>query len=73
MSQWNKWEPLSYYTYSDAEYIVMARRNRKSGLIKFKSIRVNGNNSLVNESKISLPRTLIDSKKQWYTICEANS
>lgn len=40
-----KWEVFAKYNYASNDYIVMARKNTKNGMIYFKTIKVAHTNS----------------------------
>ncbi len=40
--KWTKWLPISIYRYSSVEYLMMAKINIQTGMIKTKSIKMHG-------------------------------
>lgn len=40
-SKYTKWKPIIYYYHSFAMFLLMARRNKKTGFIQFKSSPLN--------------------------------
>lgn len=58
-----KWIPIGRWTWDGNEYVVMARRNLKTGMLYFKSVRVN--NHLLGYCSPVLSIDLIDTKKAW--------
>jgi hypothetical protein len=58
-----KWRPLGNYAFADADYIVFARADRKTGLMDFKVSRVQAWR-FMSTNKI-LPNMLIDTKEAW--------
>lgn len=59
-----KWEPLGHYAYADTDYVVFAKRV-KSGLVKFKTVRVHG---FFKDKNRVFPHDSIDPKTQWEKI-----
>ena len=41
-SKWSKWQPITVYTYSFEDYILLGRINTKNGDVNFKSRKVHG-------------------------------
>lgn len=39
--KYTKWIPLGEFTFSNKQYVVMVRGNKKTGMLYFKSCRVN--------------------------------
>ena len=60
--QLTKWIPLGNYTFSDDDYIVMARKNVKTGMLYFKTINAHGSRCL---TKSIFPIGLIDVNDAW--------
>ena len=57
-----KWIPLGNYNFSDDDYVVMARKNLKTGMLYFKIRKISG--WMLYTSSI-LPNGLIDVQKAW--------
>lgn len=62
---YTKWKPLGKFTFSGKEYITLIRKNRKTGMLKFKTIRVNGFFGAMGYVNTFLPSNLIDTQKAW--------
>ena len=58
-----KWIPLGKWAWDGNEYVVMARRNLKTGMLRFKSKRVNKH--LLGYNHPVLPTDIIDVRKAW--------
>ncbi len=58
-----KWIPLGNYSHSETDYITFARKNIKTGMMYFKTKRVNG--SLISFDNRVLISGLIDVAEQW--------
>jgi hypothetical protein len=41
-NNWSKYIPITTYTYRFEDYLVLGKKNNKTGLIKFKSVKVSG-------------------------------
>lgn len=68
MSKKTKWIPLGNFSFGGKDYITFTRKNLKSGMLYFKTKRVNtwfGFFPLVNSV---IPRNLIDVKSAWEQI-----
>jgi hypothetical protein len=64
--KFTKWIPLGNYSWGgDNDYIVFARKNKKTGMIDFKTKRVQGFWSNKNPF---IPCDLIDVKAAWDNI-----
>ena len=61
--KYSKWIALGKWNWDGKEYVVMARRNLKNGMLKFKSVRVNSH--FWGYSYPVLPNDIIDTKKAW--------
>lgn len=59
--RYTDWIPLGVNTFGDTHHVIMVRRNLKTGMMKFKSKRVQG----FHHHKSFLPHNLIDVQKQW--------
>lgn len=65
-NRYTKWMPLGNYSFDDVDRIVFVKKNLKTGIMKFKTLRVNGLfGSCVNRI---LPNDLIDTKESWKEI-----
>lgn len=67
--KYSNWIPLGSFSHGETDYIVFVRKNLNNGLMKFKTIRVNGKFTYSSVSSV-LPADLIDVKKQWEIINE---
>lgn len=39
---YTKWKPLGTMDFQGKEYVTMIRKNKKNGMLQFKTIRING-------------------------------
>jgi len=60
-----KWKPLGTMNFQGKEYVTLIRKNKKNGMLNFKTIRVNGFLGDLGCVHGFLPQTLIDTKKTW--------
>lgn len=61
--KYTKWIPFGAYSYGCREHMVFAKRNLKTGMIKFKTKRVN--TGLFTNDKEFIPIEMIDTQKAW--------
>jgi len=63
-SNWTKWIPLGTFVWDHPQYVVFMRGNKKTGMVQFKTKRVNklGISDCVRPI---LPANLIDPTTQW--------
>jgi len=40
-SNWTRWEPVHVYTHDWHSFIILSKLNKKSGLVKFRTIQIN--------------------------------
>lgn len=64
-SKKTKWLPLGRYVHAGADYITFFRKNLKTGMMEFKTKRVNINNRFDTSCYPILPVDLIDTKEAW--------
>lgn len=66
-NNWTKWIPLGTFIWDNPQYIVLVRGNKKTGMLQFKTKRVNplGISDCVRPI---LPQALIDPTTQWNEI-----
>lgn len=62
---YTKWKPLGTMDFGGKEYVTMIRKNKKNGMLQFKTIRINGFFGAMGCVHSFLPRTLIDTQKIW--------
>lgn len=62
---YTKWKPLGTMDFQGKEYVTMIRKNKKNGMLQFKTIRINGFFGAMGCVHGFLPRTLIDTQKAW--------
>lgn len=62
-SKYTEWIPFGFYVHDYNDYLVMARRNKKNGMLQFKSIRVSGKMFQVVTSFITTP--IVSIEQQW--------
>lgn len=60
-----KWIPLAQFNFASNDFIVIARQNTKTGMLYFKTVRVNKNGLTGDLVNSCLPHNLIDVKEQW--------
>lgn len=65
IKNYTKWKPLGTMDYQGKEYVTMIRKNKKSGMLQFKTIRINGFLGDMGCVYGFIPRTLIDTQKTW--------
>lgn len=64
--KYTKWIPFGNYSYgTEHDYIVFVRKNLKTGIMQFKTVRVH---SRFHWKKIFVPLNLIDTEKAWNAI-----
>jgi hypothetical protein len=63
-----KWIPFGNYIYAGNDYIVFVRKNLKTGMLYFKTKRV----QLRFSTRELMPFKLIDVEKQWQIITSTN-
>lgn len=63
-----KWIPLGSFDFSGVQYIVFVRKNIKTGMLKFKTKRING--KLVHGSRVHpiIQTNLINTASAWEAI-----
>ena len=66
--RWTKWLPLGNFNYAGVDFIVFVKANRKTGMMRFKTVRVNSRNRFSNNVHQILPADLISVRKQWEAI-----
>jgi len=64
--RYTRWMPLGHFTYSGTDYIVMVKKNLKTGMLKFKNISVNYRTG--SACYPILPLGLINTKDAWEEI-----
>lgn len=69
MKRWTKWIPLGRMDFGGKDYVTLVRKNRKTGMLKFKTLRVNGWR-LGGSVYSFLPSDLIDTNEAWKQITE---
>lgn len=62
--RYTKWVPLGNFDYGGYDYITFARRHLKSGMLYFKTKRVNGRAD-INHVNSVLPFSLINTQDAW--------
>jgi len=67
-NNWSKYIPITTYTYSFEEYLVLGKKNNKTGLIKFKSVKVSGKKQ--HHSSYCLFDKALNSNEQLLKLCE---
>ena len=69
MKNWTKWIPLGMMNFAGKDYVVLCRKNKRTGRLKFKTVRVNGwwLGSMVHWV---LPSDIIDTRAAWKEITE---
>jgi len=65
MKKYTKWYPLGNFSYGGKEYITLVKKNKKTGMLKFKTKRVNGWFFDAGYTHTFLPSNLIDVQKSW--------
>lgn len=66
-SNWTKWIPLGTFVWDNPQYLVFVRGNKKTGILQFKTKRVN-KLGLSDCVRPVLPPSLIDPTTQWNEI-----
>ena len=66
-TKYTKWIPLGHFTHI-ADYAVMVRRNKKTGMLKFKTVRMHGRLMFGNCEPFF--RAKIDTQVAWDKITE---
>lgn len=69
-SKWTKWIPLGNFSYAGTDYITFVKKNKVTGMLKFKTKKVNGFFGSMGGVHPILPAKLIDTKKAWDEITE---
>lgn len=64
-SNWTKWMPLGNYQFGDNDYIVFAKKNTKTGMMRFKTKTVTTHFMCANNI---LPKGIINVGDQWIKI-----
>ena len=64
--RYTKWIPFGNYRFSDTDYIVFVRKNKKNGLMQFKTVKVH--NAIFYYRNNIVPMGLIDTKAAWEKI-----
>jgi len=67
-----KWIPLGNFEFGGRDYIVFVRKNKRTGMLKFRTKRVNFNWWSSKTVYNILTDDLIDVQKQWDAITEEN-
>lgn len=62
-NNWTKWLPLGTFIWDYPQYIVFVRANKRTGMMQFKTKRVNP--LIGGLVRPILPSTLIDPTTQW--------
>ena len=65
MKRYTKWIPLGNYCFADNDFIVFVKKNKRTGLMKFKTKRVCGRSIVDTFTNLILPSGLIDVQKAW--------
>jgi len=65
MRRFTKWIPFGNYSYGDADYIVFVRKNKKTGILQFKTKTTY---SFFSWKSSYIPNDLINVKEQWQKI-----
>lgn len=60
-----KWIPLGMFSFSGYDYVTFIRKNLKTGMLYFKTKRVNRHFLAVNCVNNVLPHNLINTQKVW--------
>ena len=63
-SNWGKWIPLGTFKFAYNTYIVLARKNNKTGMLRFKHKKMSSYLGAVNNNNY-VPSDLLDVKRQW--------
>jgi hypothetical protein len=65
-SNWSKWQILGNYRFSTTDYVVFAKTNKKTGLMKFKTVPIHSlfyqKNNIINFK--------LDVEKNWNEITQ---
>ena len=70
--RFTKWVALGSYNFAGTDFVTFCRKNTKSGMMQFKTKRVNGwiGTGICRNS--FLPPTLIDTQRVWNEITTEN-
>lgn len=70
--RFTKWVALGSYNFGGTDFVTFCRKNTKSGMMQFKTKRVNGwiGTGICRNS--FLPPTLIDTQRVWNEITTEN-
>ena len=66
--KYTKWQPLGNYEWDGTDRIVFVKKNLKTGMMKFKTRKVNSYLGAMSCLNPILPSALIDVKKAWEEI-----
>lgn len=69
-SKFTKWIPLGNHEYAGVDYITFVRKNIKTGMMEFKTKRVNTNNPFDTSVHSVLNKSLINVSEAWNKITE---
>jgi hypothetical protein len=63
--KWTNWIPFGNYAHAETAYIVFVSKNKKTGIMRFKTKRVHGRFAFHTQ----FVPVLIDVKEAWNKIC----
>jgi hypothetical protein len=67
-NNWSKYIPITIFTHSFEDYLVLGKKNNKTGLIKFKSVKISGKKQ--HHSSYCLFDKPLNSNEQLLKLCE---
>lgn len=63
--RYTKWIPLGNHKFHSYDYVTFVRKNLNTGMLQFKTKRVNGYFAALGCLHTFLPSDLIDTQKAW--------